>query len=350
MSSREPGRPSAARWIVLLLMATTLCGTATAEPGAKTPPEFRIAGSPWVGDAPTRIAAELGYFNPPEHDTRTREVIRVEQYDTGKQAFEALLGEEVEFALAAPEPVAIGLLRRTVTSRDPGDDVVILASVTLSNLSHHVVTDRRRGIERPVQLAGRRIGLVLDTSAHHAWDRFAEFHGMASDSVTLVDMPIGELAEGLARGHIDAAVTWDPWVEPITETLGDQAVVFSMRELHAVDWLLVTRREIALARPDITDRVLRGYLRAIDHIYRNPDALHTPPPSNIIWHINLGWSVLSNLDTQFEWLRRRPEFARSYLPKPGQYLEAGPLSRVAPHRVKLPAYIHSPARPAEPGP
>gem|GEM_PF-1396582 len=351
-SSAHPGRPAPARvpaFIYLLL----ICLMAPTQADEGDGREFLIGGSGWIGDAPTRIADALGYFNG--NDT-SAETIRVSQYNSGKQALDALIHNQVDFALAAPEPVAIALASAVPAGSPPHHDLVILASLALSNLSHHVVANGHQGIEGPADLTGKRIGLVLDSSAHHAWYKFTRFHGLDTNTMALVDLPIDRLTEALQTGVIDAVVIWDPWTQEIERSLGEQARVFSTRELHTVDWFLVTRRPILDSHPQVVERVLRGYVQAIDLIYRDPaqamaaheraagrnDLRLGSNSSALVWRLNLGWSVLASLETQFQWLRERSDLDTRNIPPTHQYLDGRPLNRIDPRRVTLPPYLYLP--------
>jgi len=350
-----PSSPRARGCFALLLsLLIAACLLAPAQADNQAQRTYVIAGSGWIGDAPTRIADALGYFNSDQPPANPRP-IRVSQYNSGKQALEALLRNEVDFALAAPEPVAIALLSPETEPGDPQQDLVILASLALSNLSHHVVANARQGISLPEDLAGKRIGLVKDSSAHHAWHQFARFHALPDESITLLDLPIDRLGDLLRAGNIDAAVIWDPWTQAIQQSLGPDARVFSTRELHTIDWFLVSRRSTAARHPDITDRVLNAYLQAIDLIYRDPaqaEQVHTRAAARtdlrlgstdpgMVWRVSLGWSVLANLEAQFQWLRERTDYQTTRIPPPARYLDGAPLLRVAPERVVLPAYFHT---------
>jgi ABC-type nitrate/sulfonate/bicarbonate transport system substrate-binding protein len=331
--------------------SAALPGTAIPQDTERTQPVMRIAGSAWIGDAPTRVADVRGYFNAGlGRDSPER--IETVQYHSGQQALAELLRDEADFALSTPTPVALALLAQGSTEDDPGRDLVVLASVSLARLSHHVIADGRLGISAPEDLRGQRIGIVLDTASHHSWYRFAGFHRI-SDQVDLVHTPVDQLSDALLSGRLGAVVAWDPWAERIRTDLGAHAVTFSMREFHMVDWLLVTRRHTARTRPDITDRILGAYRSAIGTLMHAPESVaHTDSGNHsthgealehgsIIWELSLGWSILSNLDAEFQWILQRPDYSHLTRPPPARYLEGAPLARIAPHRVKLPAYLYT---------
>ncbi|WP_168927432.1 ABC transporter substrate-binding protein [Nitrincola alkalilacustris] len=311
----------------------------------------RLGGSGWVADAPTKVADLKGYFNPDSAEPP----IEVLYFNSGKEALESLLRGDLEVALAATSPVAIQLLRTSEQVGADGDDLVILSSVSLSNQSHYIIAAADRGIHSAEELNGRRVGVMLGTSAHFAWYRFAITHALMKSEITLVDIPISEQSQRLLAGEVDAVVSWDPWGLQIQQALAGNAVTFTAREIHTVDWLIVTRRGFAEANPDLMDRILSGYAMAIEFIQKQPESarqLHADfsgLPSaelaqmeqGIIWRMALNWAVLANVEAQFQWLNTWPEYTDTLPPAPARYLHAEPFNRVIPGGVTLPFYMHS---------
>jgi len=310
--------------------------------GAAEP--LRIAGSAGLGDAPTKVAAALGLFAP---QTPSQAPIEITVASSGKQALERLLHGEADVALAAPTPIAQAIL--DTAGADPERRLVVLASVSLTTRAHSVVAWRNRGIERPSGLADRRVGVMFGTSAHFGWSRFAAFHGIDAEAVTLVDVAIDRQQDALLAGRVDAVVTWEPYASHIRGALGDDGVAFSTRRLYGLDWLLATRRATLERRPQEVERVLAAYREAIELLRREPErarALHAAQTElapellaraeqDIIFRLTLDWAVVASLEAQLAWLRERAG-TEGPPPHPRDYLAPGPLLRIAPSRVGLP--------------
>lgn len=341
-------RPGVWHWQPLAVL-TIVSAWAAAMPAAGADEPLTLAGSAWVSDAPTALAAGRGWFNLDGDAGPRIDTIHV---DSGAEAMARLLAGEADFALAAPTPFARALL----SDADPDDPPLVIGSIALSNRSHFLVADRARGLDRPADLRGRRIGVMFGTSAHFGWHLFARLNGLDDDTVTLVDMDVGDLSAALVDGQIDAAMLWSPWDRPAREQLEPSVREYSMRSLYTVNWLLVTRRSVAMAHPDAMDRLLVAYLRAIatmeddlaetlrwhaDATGQHADAL-LERTDGIIWRVSLDWSVLANLEAQFDWLLGWPEHADHVRRAPYEYMVDGPLRRIAPERVNLPAYLVCP--------
>ncbi len=336
--------------VVRQLSACMLVLAFAAPTIAQDPKPLRVAGSSWVADAPTKVADQLDAFNAPG----STPVIKVVNYDSGKEALAALLAGESEFALAASTPIANELLHAALDG-EPESAFVVLASVSLSNRTHLIVANEAAGIQQPADLNGKRVGVMLDTSGHFGWQKFSDYHGLEADGITLVDLPVASMTRAVRDGRIDAAAIWQPWAMDLQSALGTDARTFTTRHLYTVSWLLVTRRDVLARHPGSAERVLKGYLEAtalIDADPRRARLLHArahamdpatlkPLETGIMWALALDWSVLADLESQFNWITTRRGLEARSAPAPYDYIYARPLLQVAPRRVTLPAYLYA---------
>ena len=313
----------------------------------------RIAGSDWIMDAPTKIAAAEGWFNPAGHPGPT---VEVTAHASGRDALEALMDGQADYALAAPTPVARALLN-TMENPDRHPAIVVLASIGISNSSHDIIARRDRGIRTPRDLDGKRIGLLLESSAHFSWDLLASLYGLDAGTITLVDVSPPQQPAALAGGEVDAVLTWDPYATRIYHSIGDRAVVFSSNEVYAPNWLLVARRSAVQADPGLAARILAGYQRAIELIRNEPGraelifAAQSPAARGesefeahgLFWELALDWSVLANLEEQLRWWRGIEGRPPHDIPPPRSYIASAPLEEVLPHKVTLPRHLRAPA-------
>lgn len=302
----------------------------------------RLAGSSWVHDAPTRIAHLSGYFAGPGPD------IVIEEEVSGKASLSRLQAGEADFALVAATPVAHALLQQTA-GVPQADDIVVLATISSSSQTHHVLGVRDRGIHRPSDLRGRHIGMLMDSSAEFYWTQFALLHGLEPGAVHLQNTPIESMAAQLREGTVDAVVIWDPWVFRIERDLQQATVRFSDRQIYTLNWLLVTHRETEEQMPEVCDRLLTAYLRAVQVLHRYPERareLHgydSDLPDDylrtlddrVIFHMGLQWSVLMDIEQQLDWLLAKQGVDPIARPRPEWYLAPGPMRRVAPHRLLM---------------
>lgn len=325
--------------IVLLLLLIWTGPFADAQDDAARP--LVISGSNWITDAPTRLADQAGYFN-----TDPGPEIRVEFADSGKQSLDLLLAGEADFALMAAVPLALELLHLSSDDAPRARWPRVLASIGLSNSTHHVIVDTARGIERPRDLQGRAVGLLVGSSAHYGWDRFARFHRIEPGSVRLVNTPPDELAGALADGRVDAVVTWTPYSERIMDELGPQGRRFGLDAMDSVSWLLVSRRSVIDDRPDEVRRVLHGYAMAIEMLQEEPvragSLLGEPggwsEHGRVAWKLALDWPALYNVEDKLQWGAGLLGVERLRL-SPARFIARDPLADYRPAAVTLPIWI-----------
>ncbi|NHA13786.1 ABC transporter substrate-binding protein [Thioalkalivibrio sp. XN279] len=321
----------------------------TAAPADPASSVVRIAGSDWVMDAPTKVAAARGYFNASGYAGPR---IEASYHASGRDALAALLRDEVDYALSAPTPVARALLDH-LDRPDRHPAIVVLASLGISGASHYIIARRDRGIEQPTDLAGKRLGLLKQSSAHFSWSLLEGLYGLEEGSVVLVNLPVQEQAAALAAGQVDAVLSWDPYARQLRESLGEQAVVFSNREVASPNWLLVSRLAEMRSRPQVAERVLEGYRKAVELVDADPaqaaQLVATESPAGpteldlagagLFWNLTLNWAVLSNLEEQMHWWRRIDGARGRPVAAPASYLWAAPLQAVAPEAVVLPDHL-----------
>ena len=336
------------RWCWLLAACLCVLSGGIAASHATAP--VRVAGWHWIADAPTKVAAGAGLFAA-GISAASPETIEVEYVESGVDAIQALTEGRVEFALAAAQPVARAMWLQA-PAHEP--EFVVLGSLAVVPRAHQLIADRDRGIRGPADLAGHRLGVQRYSSAHYAWSQFAQQEGIAEDAVEFVPVGMSEQLDALRSGRVDAVIAWEPWGTRLLHELGDRAYVLPAREAYVATWLLLGRRDVVVHNPALAERVLRAYAQAIQLMHQQPlraRALHAQVldveekelatmEAGVIWHLHLGWSALAGLDGALDWLSTMPEFADRQRPRLPDYIEAGPLRRVAPDSVALPAYLN----------
>ncbi len=329
-------------WLVLL----PVCYAAAGHPDFEARERVVIAGSVSPVDAPTRLADHLGLFAGADTE------VVVESFPSGAEALDEVLQQRAEFALTAAPPFVAALLQRQRKQVPAGEELVILARISRSNNTHHVVVATPDPQFQPAQLAGRRIGVVPGTTSEYFWSGFAPLHGIASGDVQLSLLGVEAMAAALQAREIDAAVLWDPWPLRMREALGGEMALLSDRRIDSVSWLLVTRRVVVERHPQLCDRILRAYLQAEEIIHADPARVHAleaaasrvPLDSAqrlsgaVIYSVGLDWSLLSEIDHHVTWRLARAGADSGAGFAPERYLAPEPLARVAPLRLQLPRY------------
>lgn len=302
-----------------------------------------LRGSEYLGDLPTLVADELELFE------RTGAALDVSYGLSGKDNLAALRAGEIDFALMSVAPFVFDLLA-DATPHGP-DDPVILANLTHGTPIKHIVSPSRE--LSAAGLEGSRVGLVTGTSSEYIWSLFAEFEGIGANSVELVDLGIEEIADALAAGEIDVALTWEPWTQALRRAHPEALRTVNGSAFYTARWLLVTRPEVIAAAPGVVRKTLEAYRLAIDRIQEAPDeALQifvekwdvpeirvAEPETTLVFDEGLDWALFISVSQHLAWARQ------AGLPDAGARIrflstfDARPLADIAPQDVTLPARL-----------
>lgn len=122
-----------------------------------------------------------------------------------------------------------------------------------------------KGITQVSDLAGKRIGYVAASSAHHTLLQGLASAGLDEQQVKLVALAVSDMPDALERGDIDAFSAWEPY--PSIALTGNKANRIVFRGL-TTDYL-VFNRSFVERRPEAALHVVAGFVRAIEWMRRS---------------------------------------------------------------------------------
>lgn len=125
---------------------------------------------------------------------------RVILFDVAFQGTEAVLAGQAETASTVEFPLVNYLAK--------GADLIVPA-VTITADDLKVVA--LNSIAKPADLVGKRVGLIIGSSAHYGFDKYLKDVGIERDKVKIINVPAAEQVALFAKGDLDAYV----WVEPV---------------------------------------------------------------------------------------------------------------------------------------
>jgi ABC-type nitrate/sulfonate/bicarbonate transport system substrate-binding protein len=114
-------------------------------------------------------------------------------------------------------------------------------------------------------LAGKRIGYVDASSAHHTLLQGLASAGIRDVQVTLVPLGVGDMPDALERGEIDAFAAWEPAPAIALERNSSNHIVF--RGL-STDFFVI-ERDFAQRSPQAARHLVAGFVRAIEWMRRS---------------------------------------------------------------------------------
>ena len=208
---------------------------------------LKITINSWIGWAPLYLAQEKGL-----NDGVEVEIIRVE--DTGARKSTMISGEvdgyasSVDnFALDAAQGVP-GKIVLCFDESSGGDGIVV-----------------KKGIDELADLKGKKIGYQKGLPSHFLLLTILKKAGLTEADIEHVDMDADKAGAAFVAGHLDAAVTWEPWISKAADT-ADGKILLTTKDFPGliVD-VLVLRDEVLAARRDEVEKLVEGWFRALEY-------------------------------------------------------------------------------------
>jgi ABC-type nitrate/sulfonate/bicarbonate transport system substrate-binding protein len=202
------------------------------------------------------IAEEHGY------SAKSNLKVTVKDFDSGKDAVDALLGGEVDIA-ATSEFILVGKAMKE-------EKIQTIGSIAKQD-PHYLIGRKDRGIEKASDLKGKRIGLTRQTIPEFYLGRYLQLHGMNLDDVTIIDLKPTQVEESLIKGDVDAVLTWDPYAYSVEKSLGGNAVIWPAQSGQMMFWLLIAKLEYVARHPEVIDQLLSSFNQAEQFAVNYPD-------------------------------------------------------------------------------
>lgn len=201
------------------------------------------------------IAQENGYFakNGIEAD--------VVEYESGPPAVLGLLQGQVDVALASDNAGVQAIFSHP--------EVRILSQF-VRNRVFSVVARKDRGITKPSDLKGKRIGVTKKTAGEFLLSQFLTFHDLRQQDVFIVDLPPSQIKTALEQKEIDAGVLFEPTVFDLIKSLGEKVIVWPIEDGYYTYGLIYTTDSIVKDHPLLVRRYLQSLAEAELYVKDHP--------------------------------------------------------------------------------
>ena len=287
------------------------------------------------GSSLIRLAEAKGYF------TEEGVGVKIQPQASGKDALDSVLAGTADLALTLELPVVMAVLKEA--------PVLIVATIATTGKGWGIVARSDRGIVRPQDLKGKRIGVAFGTAAHFWLDLFLVRNRLAIADVKVTNVPVQKVAEMLAADELDAGVSVEPFLSAAVGALGPGAVTFSADNAYDAPWSLVVRREFVVRRPDAIRKMLRALVRAERFYASDREAAlslvaqgqKTDPARlqrifrDIQFRVHLGQSLLGTLEDESRWAIRNKLVDSARIPNYLDHIHVDGLLSVAPEAVTI---------------
>ena len=263
MSGLAPGRWMARLAVIALLLALVAVAIwqLNARPAAPPGPVevLRLAvNAEYVGSCPVLAAHGQGHFAREGIDAR------LQPYSSGKASMEAVLQGKADLGTVSDIPVVLASLQN--------QSVVIIASIFEAERDHGIVGRLDRGVSTPASLKGKRIGVTLGTSGQFTLDAFLNRQKLLPAEVTLRNYAPEQLAGALARGEVDAAAGWEPFLTGMAHAIAGKAAIFYGEDVYAGLFNVAGTDGYVRSHPATVRKVLRALIAGARFCQDEPDA------------------------------------------------------------------------------
>jgi len=322
--------------VIAVLAGLGFIYTQTRSPAApQTLDKLSIAVSSTPHAALLHLAAAQGFFAAEGLDATLTPVSH------GKAAIDLLEQDRIDMAAAAEVPFVISVLK--------GSQFSIAATVASVSSEMAIVARRDRGIETPRDLIGKKIGATAGTSGEYFLWAFLIRQRIQPSSITLVDVPPGQMTQQLAQGSVDAVSTWQPVRSATESALSENAASFVEPNAYAVTHVVAARTAWLKEHRAVAEKLVRALVRAEAFARDQPqqamalvaERLKIDPKvlraswAELDFRVDLLQSQLITLEDEARWAMARGYAPKAALPNflPHLYLEA--LLAIEPARVTV---------------
>jgi sulfonate transport system substrate-binding protein len=181
----------------------------------------------------------------------------------GKVALQAVIDGKADIATVADTPIMFAVM--------DGKPITTLAVLQTSNRNEAIIARKDRGIARPSDLKGEKIGLALGTTGHFFTDSFLQLHNIDAKQVKIIDLKPGEMADALTLGKVDAVSIWNPNLIQLKKKLGSKGIIFFAESIYTENFCLAAGQEYVKKNPEAVKKVLRALIKAETFVREHPE-------------------------------------------------------------------------------
>jgi NitT/TauT family transport system substrate-binding protein len=328
------GRTCGFRLLAVLLLVVLVCWSCSKGNYSGKVETLTIGATPNELNALIYVAEECRFFS----DNGVR--VAFKDYDTGVAAVEGLLRGEVDIALTTEFVIVAKSLQK--------QEVLSLATVDKSML-FYIITRADRGIKTITDLKGKRIGVPRQTITEFYLGRTLDLNGMRIRQVTMVDSKASDPAATIARGDVDAVVTWEPHVTEIRRQMGNTVIIWPAQSGQLAYWSVVSIPRWINKYPDLVGQFLKSLIRAEERISRHSDEAKATVQKRLkyddaymaaIWpehefSLSLDQSLIAAMEDEARWMIKNNLTKEKRVPDFMNYIYVDGLKAVKPEAVKI---------------
>lgn len=238
---------------VAFTLAVAAFGIAAAARAQSLQP-VKLAWNPNPQTPQVDIAVKNGLFKEAGLD------VQIVSFPTGREALEALLGGQVDFAYMAEFPIATAVLRK--------QNLRVVADLSRYRGQLVIASAKAMELKSAEELAGRKIGTTLGTNVEFFTSRLLSKAGVKA---TIVNAGPADLVPALVRGDIDAAVMFPTFFAAAKKSLGDDYRELSSDQ-YVLHMIIAASGAVVEKNPETVEKFVAALVKADAVIKADPAA------------------------------------------------------------------------------
>jgi len=320
--------------LLLLLMSLPACQQKQTEVGS-LPEKITVAYPQSVYSVLFAVANSKGFFK-----AEGLEVVS-QLHEFGKIAVQSMLEGKAEMAISGDTVPMFAVTK--------GEKISILAEIMTSKRNEAIVASKDRGIKKPLDLEGKKIGVASGTTGHFFLDSFLSVNGIHKNKIKIIFMKPSEMMDALNKGVVEAVAVWQPVAKQIERQLGDRGIVFYDERIYSDIICISSSQDYVQKHPEAVTKVLRALIRAEAVVKEHPDETRRLAAEFLkidksildeIWktlyfNVTLDQSLLVSLEDQTRWARDNKLIESRQTPKYHDYIYFNGLQSVRPSSVNI---------------
>jgi len=289
------------------------------------------------------IAENKGYF------AENGVEVTIKEFDSGRAAFTAMLKDGgLDMVTVAQTPVMFNSFDRS--------DFAIVSAMVSSYNDVFVLARRDRGITKPGDLRGKKVGLTKGSTGQYFLSLFLSTNNIQPSEVEEVDIPAGKLAESITAGAVDAISVWQPHIYNAEKALGDKSITFPTRKIFREDFYFVPNKNFLQNHPEAITRFLSALKQVEEFIQKDTNhkseardeaidivsqrlglerAFVASVWDNYQFGLFLDQTIIKTLEDEAQWAIQNKLTDKTAVPNYVDYISVDALRKAAPEKVLI---------------
>jgi ABC-type nitrate/sulfonate/bicarbonate transport system substrate-binding protein len=321
--------------VMLAVIAWSASGCKPPDKQAGPQEKITFAYSTTPNAILVHIAFAKGYFAEEGLDATPQ------PHAFGKLALNAVIEGKADLATVGDTPFVFAVMN--------GKKITTVAVVQTSNRNEAIVARQDRGIARPADLLGKKIGVTPGTTSDFFVYSFLLFHGIDEKQVRRIGMNPDDMAEALGTGRVDAVSTWNPYLRQLQKKMGSKGVIYFGETLYTETFCVAATQEYVNKNPEPIKKVLRALIKAETIVKQHPEesrrlvAEFTKTDKAVLedtwdvftFNVALDQALLVNFEDQTRWVIKNRLATRTDMPNYLDFIYDNGLRSVKPGTVRI---------------